>query len=93
MLAQPRPAAVANLLFIETGAFLFEGRLTLVEPLARQYWQARYRNGNASVLRRRPTPLPAPLQVKAHWRPTPAMLEEARAIRSDERSQLRSFFR
>lgn len=93
VLAQPRPAAVTNLLFIETGAFLPEGRLTLVEPLARQYWQARYVGDKASVLRRKPTPLPAPMQVQERWRPTPEIIEEARAIRSDELSQLRNFFR
>lgn len=37
-----RPVASANLLFIDTGVFEFDGRLTLVEPLGDRCWQACY---------------------------------------------------
>ena len=59
-----RPIASANVLFIDTGVFEADGRLTLLEPLTQRCWQARYDS------RRRPqivdargvsAPAPAPL--------------------------------
>lgn len=45
-----RPMACANLLFIDTGVFEGDGRLTLFEPLSSRCWQARYdRDGHPRV--------------------------------------------
>lgn len=37
-----KPIASANVLFIDTGVFEADGRLTLLEPLTQRCWQARY---------------------------------------------------
>ncbi len=39
ILTQRKPLLVGNTLFVDTGAYLASGRLTLVEPLADRYWQ------------------------------------------------------
>lgn len=53
ILHSPRPLAVRNLLFIDTGAFEDEGLLTLVEPAGQHYWQvARQSTGRLRVLTR-----------------------------------------
>lgn len=45
-----QPVACANLLFIDTGVFEPDGRLTLYEPLSARCWQARYdHRGRAQV--------------------------------------------
>lgn len=61
-----RPVASANLLFIDTGVFEADGRLTLFEPLVHRCWQARYTaSGTPQILLAageaapRPQPLPA----------------------------------
>lgn len=92
VLMKARPVAVSNLLFIETGAFLPSGRLTLVEPLAQHYWQTRFQKGKARAMRRRPTRLPTAMKVQEGWRPNQAMIDEAMAARSDDLAQLLRFW-
>lgn len=66
ILRRRQPLSASNLLFIDTGAFQPTGRLTLVEPLTRRYWQTRYiRTGAVGVIRRSGSCLPAPLCLKA----------------------------
>ena len=84
VLAKARPVAVSNLLFIDTGAFMPQGRLTLVEPLTGQYWQTGFVGGNVRALRRSPTSLPQPFELREPWRPTQAMRDEARSARKTE---------
>lgn len=61
VLANHRPAACGNLLWIDTGSGYDDGRLTLVEPLIGRYWQSTYRGKESVViLRREGRLLPAP---------------------------------
>jgi len=54
-----RPLACGNLLFIDTGVFEHDGRLTLFEPLRQHYWQARYGfDGRPQLLRHEGEPAP-----------------------------------
>ncbi|HKY92211.1 MAG TPA: metallophosphoesterase [Nevskiaceae bacterium] len=70
ILTNRKPVAIANFLFIETGAFEYEGRLTIVDLLDGAYWQVGRRNGRPRVCKSRPTPLPSPLPVSDAWRPS-----------------------
>ncbi|WP_293371137.1 metallophosphoesterase [Nevskia sp.] len=61
-----RPVAYANLLFIDTGVFEDDGRLTLVEPLTRRCWQSQYdRNGRPCIVVAEGEPVPAPTPFPA----------------------------
>lgn len=70
VLAQFKPLAVGNLLYIETGAFLPEGRLTIVEIARDRYWQVAHSDLSMPVRRRRPKALPRPKAIPENWRPT-----------------------
>lgn len=64
-----QPVRIANQLFVDTGAFMRGGRLTLVEPLTARYWQAiRATGGRLRVLRRSGSVLPGPFKVSAFWK-------------------------
>lgn len=54
-----RPACSANVMFLDTGAYKIDGRLTLVEPSAGRYWQCD-RDGR---LRTEPDGMPMPFSV------------------------------
>ena len=55
-----RPVACANVLYIDTGVFEPDGRLTLLEPLSQRCWQAAYgRHRKPQVID--PDGAPAPL--------------------------------
>lgn len=87
-LRPPLPRARANVLWIDTGAYKPEGRLTLLELTAERLWQV----GHGEDQTWGPLPWPeleAPLES---WRPTPEM--EALAASDDARQQerLRMFF-
>lgn len=69
VLAQHKPLAVGNLLYIETGAFLPEGRLTIVEIARDHYWQVAHTDLSTPVRRRRPKLLPKPNEIPERWRP------------------------
>lgn len=70
VLAQKRPVTLANFLWIETGAFLPEGRLSLVDLHHRQYWQVGHAGGKTRAIRRQPQPLPEPVALSGRWRPS-----------------------
>jgi serine/threonine protein phosphatase 1 len=69
ILADRKPAAIANFLFVETGAFEYEGRLTIVDLAASEYWQVGRRNGRPRALRSKATPLPKPQPLSDAWHP------------------------
>lgn len=55
------PIASANVLFIDTGVFEADGRLTLLEPLTQRCWQARYgRNRKPQIIDDDGEPAPLP---------------------------------
>lgn len=61
-----RPVACSNLLFIDTGVFEDDGRLTMVEPLRRHCWQSRYDgSGVPRLVEADGEPLPAPVSFAA----------------------------
>ena len=78
------PRGRGNVLWIETGAYEPKGRLTVVDPLARCYWQA----GHGPDELYGPTPLPAIDRVPESWRPTPELEEQADHEREEERKRL-----
>lgn len=58
------PIASANLLFIDTGVFEADGRLTLFEPLGDRCWQARYdRLGKPQIIVPEGQPAPRPQRL------------------------------
>lgn len=64
--ADRRPVACGNLLFIDTGVFEPDGRLTLVEPLQHRCWQAAYApDGQPRVLVTEGEPLPTALRLSS----------------------------
>jgi serine/threonine protein phosphatase 1 len=63
VLAEKEPVAVGNLLFIETGAFMKKGRLTVVDPMAGHYWQVGRLNGKPYALRHAAEQIPEPVVV------------------------------
>lgn len=71
ILTDRKPAAIANFLFVETGAFEYDGRLTIVDLGAGEYWQVGRRNGRPRALRAKSTPLPAPAPLSMAWQPEP----------------------
>ena len=63
-----RPARAGNVMFLDTGAFKLDGRLTLADPRANRYWQCD-RDGR---LRTEPDGMPLPNSVplrEAYLRP------------------------
>lgn len=58
-----RPVLAANQLFIDTGAYMQKGRLTLVEPLCSRYWQMINPDTNPERTVE-DHPLPAPLDFE-----------------------------
>lgn len=59
-----RPVACGNLLFIDTGVFESDGRLTLFEPLGDRCWQSRYdRHGRPQVIVAGGEPAPPPVSL------------------------------
>lgn len=61
-----RPIASANLLFIDTGVFEHDGRLTLLEPLRQRCWQARYdRHRQPQIVDDEGEPAPRPRALPA----------------------------
>lgn len=71
ILTERQPVAVANLLFIDTGAYEDGGRLTIVDLAADEYWQVARTGMRARAVRTVATPLPAPMPVPDAWRPDP----------------------
>lgn len=67
VLDPPLPRSIANLLFIDTGAYRDGGRLTMVEPLRQHYWQVLRTRRGPRAIRRKPSALPAPLPLPAAW--------------------------
>lgn len=60
------PVAYANLMYIDTGVFEDDGRLTLIEPLSQRCWQARYdRRGKPQIIDAAGTPAPRPWSFPA----------------------------
>jgi len=47
-----RPVTLGNCLFIDTGAYESQGRLTMVEPMTGRYWQARMQKNVARAFKR-----------------------------------------
>lgn len=61
-----RPIASANVLFIDTGVFEHDGRLTLLEPLRQRCWQARYdRHRQPQIIDDEGEPAPRPRALPA----------------------------
>lgn len=69
ILTNRKPVSMSNFLFIETGAFEYEGRLTIVDILHREFWQVGRRDGRPRITRSRPQRLPPPAPVPEAWRP------------------------
>jgi hypothetical protein len=67
VLDPPVPRAIANLLFIDTGAYNPKGRLTFAELQSRLYWQVGRNSGKPRAMNRAGRPLPPPLEVPKHW--------------------------
>lgn len=77
VLSEREPVAMANLLFIDTGAFVPRGRLTIVEPQRERYWQVGRRGGRPYAISRTPKPLPIPAVAPESLRPTASTRAEA----------------
>jgi len=86
VLMKKRPVAIANLLWIETGAYLDEGRLTLVDIQHNQYWQVGHSKSGARAIRRKAQALPTPVTLDERWRPT---AEDLRRAEEEERDRLK----
>lgn len=64
VIATKLPVQTSNLLWVDTGSYLPDGRLSLVEPLTGRYWQSEHgRQGSASVLSRGGKKLPRPIAL------------------------------
>ena len=85
VLTQKIPAAISNLLWIETGAYLDEGRLTLVDIQHNQYWQVGHSKHGTRAIHRHPKTLPAQVTLDESWRPTE---EDLRQAHEQERERL-----
>jgi len=91
VLAMGEPATLANLLFIETGAYTNGGRLTLLEPLLGHYWQVAHGRRGPRVVRTKAKQLPPPMTVPDLVRPTPELLAEAMQLEQNARNALSLF--
>jgi serine/threonine protein phosphatase 1 len=85
VLAKKRPVAIANLLWIDTGAYLDEGRLTLVDIHHGHYWQVGHSKRGTRVIRRHAAAVPVAVPLDQRWRPT---AEELRRAEQEERDRL-----
>ena len=72
------PRAIANLLFIDTGAQTEHGRLTLVDPLNRRYWQVGRSRSGLRGLRKDGQPSPSPLSIPPQGIASHLLLNSAR---------------
>lgn len=78
------PLVVANCVMLETAAFLPQGWLTLLDPLAGRYWQVGGRKSSA----RGPLPLPTPGDAEP-FRPTPRQVAKAETAAQKQAEALR----
>lgn len=64
VLAHGEPVRASNMLWIDTGAGYEKGRLTMIEPLTGNYWQARYADdGTGDIVLRDAGSLPPPAKL------------------------------
>lgn len=75
------PRGRGNILWIETGA-AYGGRLTVVDPLARVYWQVDHENERWG-----PLPWPEFEPVLPAWRPTRREIEKAKEISASHKAK------
>jgi serine/threonine protein phosphatase 1 len=86
VLAKKRPVAIANFLWIDTGAYLDEGRLTLVEIHHGRYWQVGHSKNGTRVIRRQATAVPVAAPLDQRWCPT---AEELHRAEEEERARMK----